>query len=308
MLVAVIAGVASRSSSSAATRIRLHLQDDGRAGRLARRDARGHPEQVTERLERKLQETPLHRLPAQLHQPRRHDDLRRTSGSRLRPRVPDIWYQVRKNIGDIRRTLPAGRGRSGLQRRVRRHLRHHLRLHRRRLHASRTARLCRGRPLAAAAGAGRLEDRDPRRAGRADLRRVLDREARRPRPRLLRDRCAPAGAERRAPVGRDPDRRRKALAAGLRRLRRRARHPRRQLPGRRPHDPPRRHRRGAARLRRSAAADVPRQRQAGDRPRRSPCATAATSWRSARTSSRRWRDITADLPLGIEPILVADQP
>ena len=54
--------------------------------------------------------------------------------------VPDIWYQVRKKVGDIRSTLPAGRDRSRLQRRVRRHLRHHLRLHRRRLHPPRAAR------------------------------------------------------------------------------------------------------------------------------------------------------------------------
>ena len=32
----------------------------------------------------------------------------------------------------------------------------------------------------------------------------------------------------------------------------------------------------------------------------SPCATAATSSRSAGTSTRRWREVTADLPLGID--------
>jgi multidrug efflux pump len=64
--------------------------------------------QVTERIERKLQET-------------RHLDLVRsytTAGvttlfvdlkdSTPPKEVPDIWYQVRKNIGDIRGTLPAG--------------------------------------------------------------------------------------------------------------------------------------------------------------------------------------------------------
>ena len=59
--------------------------------------------------------------------------------------------------------------------------------------------------------------------------------------------------------------------------------------------------------RRPAAADVPRQRQARHRPRRSRCATAATSWRSAATSGGEMAAITADLPIGIEPILVADQ-
>ncbi|UTA53241.1 efflux RND transporter permease subunit [Lysobacter soli] len=64
--------------------------------------------QVTERLERKLQET-------------RHIDSVRsytTAGqttifveleqSTTPEEVPDVWYQVRKNIGDIRGTLPAG--------------------------------------------------------------------------------------------------------------------------------------------------------------------------------------------------------
>ncbi len=64
--------------------------------------------QVTERLERKLQET------------RSLDFLRsytragstvifvNLKGATSPSDVPDIWYQVRKNIGDIRHTLPAG--------------------------------------------------------------------------------------------------------------------------------------------------------------------------------------------------------
>ena len=64
--------------------------------------------QVTERLERKLQETP-------------HLDFLRSftragvttifvnlEGSANAKEVADTWYQVRKNIGDIRHTLPAG--------------------------------------------------------------------------------------------------------------------------------------------------------------------------------------------------------
>ena len=64
--------------------------------------------QVTERLERKLQETP-------------HLDFIRSftsagvttifvnlKGSANEKQVLDTWYQVRKNIGDIRHTLPAG--------------------------------------------------------------------------------------------------------------------------------------------------------------------------------------------------------
>ncbi|MGE3989639.1 efflux RND transporter permease subunit [Pseudorhodoplanes sp.] len=64
--------------------------------------------QVTERLERKLQETP-------------HLDFLRSftragvttifvnlKGSTTAKQVPDVWYDVRKSIGDIRHTLPAG--------------------------------------------------------------------------------------------------------------------------------------------------------------------------------------------------------
>jgi multidrug efflux pump subunit AcrB len=64
--------------------------------------------QVTERLERKLQETP-------------HLDFLRSftragvttifvnlQGSASAKQVSDTWYQVRKNVGDIRNTLPAG--------------------------------------------------------------------------------------------------------------------------------------------------------------------------------------------------------
>jgi multidrug efflux pump subunit AcrB len=64
--------------------------------------------QVTERLERTLQETP-------------HLDFLRSftragvttifvnlKGSTTAQQVPDVWYDVRKSIGDIRHTLPAG--------------------------------------------------------------------------------------------------------------------------------------------------------------------------------------------------------
>ena len=82
---------------------------------------------------------------------------------------------------------------------------------------------------------------------------------------------------------------------------------RHQLRCRRPHAPPQRYRASPARLlpiRRNRCSASMASRPSG---LRSPCATAATSWRSARISRRRWREITADLPLGIEPKLVADQ-
>ena len=57
-----------------------------------------------------------------------------------------------------------------------------------------------------------------------------------------------------------------------------------------------------------AAADVPRQRPAGASASPSPCATAATCSRSGATSSSAMAEITANLPVGIEPTLVANQP
>ncbi|KAA0971931.1 efflux RND transporter permease subunit [Aureimonas fodinaquatilis] len=64
--------------------------------------------QVTERLERKLQETP------KLDFLRSYTSAGLTTifvnldGSTTGQEVPDIWYHVRKSIGDIRHTLPAG--------------------------------------------------------------------------------------------------------------------------------------------------------------------------------------------------------
>ena len=64
--------------------------------------------QVTERIERKLQET------RHLYRVRSNTTAGRTTifvdleQSTPPKEVPDIWYQVRKNIGDIRGTLPQG--------------------------------------------------------------------------------------------------------------------------------------------------------------------------------------------------------
>ena len=64
--------------------------------------------QVTERLERKLQETHW------LKNLRSYSSAGMTTifvdldGAAPADQIPDIWYQVRKNIGDIRHTLPAG--------------------------------------------------------------------------------------------------------------------------------------------------------------------------------------------------------
>ncbi len=153
-----------------------------------------------------------------------------TSRARRRPSgCPTSGTTCARSIGDIRHTLPQRRGRPVLQRRVRRHLRHHLRLHGRRLLAAPAARLRRGRALAAAAGAGRHQDRPARRAGRADLPRVLGPTGW---PSLGLNQAAIlaglAGAERGAPGGRRAHRPRAIRAAGDRRLRVRAGPPRRR--------------------------------------------------------------------------------
>jgi multidrug efflux pump len=97
------------------------------------------------------------------------------------------------------------------------------------------------------------------------------------------------------------------VAPGLRRLRERARRARGRDQRRRADDPARRHRRRAPRLRRPALAALPRERRAGDRPCDLPAAgrRRAGARRDVRAAMDR---ITADLPIGIEPFLVNDQP
>ena len=65
-------------------------------------------QQVTERLERKLQETRGLDFLRSYTIPGRTTIFVNLKGSTKASEVPDIWYQVRKNIGDIRGTLPAG--------------------------------------------------------------------------------------------------------------------------------------------------------------------------------------------------------
>ncbi len=64
--------------------------------------------QVTERLERKLQETKNLDFLRSYTMPGQTTIFVNLKGSTKASEVPDIWYQVRKNIGDIRDTLPAG--------------------------------------------------------------------------------------------------------------------------------------------------------------------------------------------------------
>ncbi|MDD5175865.1 MAG: efflux RND transporter permease subunit [Sterolibacterium sp.] len=65
-------------------------------------------QQLTERIEKKLQETPRVDLLRSYSKPGESMVFVLLKDSTPSGEVPDIWYQVRKKIGDIRQTLPAG--------------------------------------------------------------------------------------------------------------------------------------------------------------------------------------------------------
>ena len=88
--------------------------------------------------------------------------------------IPEIWYQVRKKIGDIRYSLSPGHPGPVVQRRVRRRVRLDLRLYRRRPVAAPVARLRRAGARRYPRCAGPGQDRDGRPAGRSALPEFLD--------------------------------------------------------------------------------------------------------------------------------------
>ena len=65
-------------------------------------------QQVTERLERTLQETPNLDFLRSFTSPGRTTIFVNLKGATSAGEVPDIWYHVRKSVGDMRHTLPAG--------------------------------------------------------------------------------------------------------------------------------------------------------------------------------------------------------
>ena len=65
-------------------------------------------EQITDRLERKLQETPNLDYLKSYTTAGKATIFVNLKDSTLPAEVPDIWYQVRKKVGDIRHTLPQG--------------------------------------------------------------------------------------------------------------------------------------------------------------------------------------------------------
>ena len=168
-------------------------------------------QQVTDKIETKLQELPYFYNVQQLHQARRDGDLRlaaRRHPARqgARPLVPGA-QEDRRHQGHA----AAGRAGPVLQRRVRRHLQPDLGLRVRRLLRRRGEGDRQGRAPAAAARARRHQGRPVRRAGREDLHRVQPRAARhagragRPDPR----RRAQAERHRRRRHGRDQGRARR---------------------------------------------------------------------------------------------------
>src|SRR5262245_16001428 len=64
--------------------------------------------QVTDRLERTLQETPSLDFLRSFTSPARTTIFVNLKGKTTAGQIPDIWYHVRKSIGDMRHTLPAG--------------------------------------------------------------------------------------------------------------------------------------------------------------------------------------------------------
>jgi hypothetical protein len=64
--------------------------------------------QVTERIERTLQETPSLDFLRSYTSPGLATIFVNLKGKTPASEVPDIWYHVRKSVGDMRHTLPAG--------------------------------------------------------------------------------------------------------------------------------------------------------------------------------------------------------
>ncbi len=63
--------------------------------------------QVTDRIERKLQETPYYKFTRSYSKPGESLIILELKDTAASKDVPGIWYQVRKKVGDIRATLPA---------------------------------------------------------------------------------------------------------------------------------------------------------------------------------------------------------
>ena len=65
-------------------------------------------QQITDRIEKKLQEMPHIEKITSYSRPGESTVMFYTKDSTPPAKIPEIWYQVRKKVGDIRHTLPAG--------------------------------------------------------------------------------------------------------------------------------------------------------------------------------------------------------
>ena len=70
--------------------------------------AREVAEQVTDRIEKKLQEAPYVDVIRSYSKPGESLVMFLAKDSAPASAIPEVWYQVRKKIGDMRQTLPAG--------------------------------------------------------------------------------------------------------------------------------------------------------------------------------------------------------
>ena len=224
-------------------------------------------EQITDRIESKLQETP------NLDYLKSYTTAGQTTifvylkDSTPPAQVPDIWYQVRKKVRDIRNTLPQGIVGPDFNDEfgdtygivygftadgfTERELRDYVVDVRKQL-----------LQLPDVSKIDMLGAQDER-----VYVEFSDQAIGGPRDRPLRADRRAAGPERRHPRGRRADRRREDPRPRLGRFPVRAGPPGRQFRRERPDHPPGRHRARDARARRPGAADVPRQRKAGHRAR-----------------------------------------
>ena len=79
-------------------------------------------QQITDRIEKKLEELPNLDYLKSYTKPGESVVFVTLKDSTPASQVPDLWYQVRKKVGDIKQTLATRRAGSVLQRRVRRYL------------------------------------------------------------------------------------------------------------------------------------------------------------------------------------------
>ena len=116
--------------------------------------------QVTERLERTLQETPGLDNLRSFTSPGLTTIFVDLKGKTPAAEVPDIWYHVRKSVADMRHTLPTGIVGPGFNDDFGDTFGIIYGFTADGFTPTRAARPCRGDPLAAAVAAGRVEDRD----------------------------------------------------------------------------------------------------------------------------------------------------